>query len=85
MAEGVKSGNLRIPSLLFADGVILLASSNNYLQPARSRSAPLYLRVWFPVGIGWTAHSLSAKSCCHKWRSPSVSGSCLRVMGEWKD
>lgn len=41
-------GNLKIPPLLSADGLILLASSNRYLQPARSSSAPLRPRAWFP-------------------------------------
>lgn len=84
VAAGVRDRNLRTPSLLFADGVVLLASSNHYLQPARSSSAPPSLRAWFPVRKGWTAHSLSARSCCHKWSSSSVSESCLRVMAEWK-
>ena len=34
MAEGVKFGGLGIPSLLFADDVVLLASSNTDLQLA---------------------------------------------------
>lgn len=42
VAEGVSSGNLRIPSLLFFLQMpsILSTSLNHYLQPARSSSAP---------------------------------------------
>lgn len=85
VAEGVGSGDRRTPSMPFADGVALLASSNHYLQPAGSGCPPLGLRVSFSVSKGWTAHSLSVKTCFHKWSSLSASGSYLRVMGEWKD
>ena len=37
--EGVKFGGLWIPSLLFADYVVLLASSNSDLQPSLGRFA----------------------------------------------
>lgn len=40
VAEGVRSGDRQILSLLFADIVILLASSNHYLWPTRSWSLP---------------------------------------------
>lgn len=88
MAEGVGSGDLRILSLPFIDAVrfLLLVSSNCYLRPARSRPAPRRLRVgvgvWAVVSgpKAWTANSQD-----HKWNNSSVSGSCLRVMRDWKD
>lgn len=34
------------------------------------------MRPWSSTGTGWSAHSGSEASCCPKWRSLNISGSC---------
>ncbi|KAI3352472.1 hypothetical protein L3Q82_005424 [Scortum barcoo] len=68
--EGVRFGNHRISSLLFADDVVLMASSGQDLQHVLERfaaeceaagmriSTSKSLRPWFSTGKGW--HALSS-------------------------
>ncbi|KAK3508663.1 hypothetical protein QTP70_003104 [Hemibagrus guttatus] len=65
--EGVRFGDHRISSLVFAD----------------EKSAPPNLRPWFSTGKGWLAPSRLEGSSFLKWRSLSISGSCLRVREGW--
>ncbi|KAI3377919.1 hypothetical protein L3Q82_009049 [Scortum barcoo] len=94
--EGVRFGNHRISSLLFADDVVLLASSSQDLQHVLGRFAA-------ECEAGWDENqhlqirghgSLDRKrvACplqvvewrsCLKWRSSSISGSCSRVRERW--
>lgn len=54
------------------------------LCPARSHELwPHRGQIWRTIGSKrWSAHSGSGTSSCPKWRSLSISGSCLRVTGE---
>ncbi|KAK7878082.1 hypothetical protein WMY93_034404, partial [Mugilogobius chulae] len=73
--EGVQFGDHRITSLLFADDVVLMASSNQDLQHALGRfaaeceaagmkSAPLNPRPWFSTGKRCLALSRWVESPC---------------------
>ncbi|KAI3372532.1 hypothetical protein L3Q82_023017 [Scortum barcoo] len=78
--EGVRFGNHRISSLLFADDVVLLASSSQDLQHVLERfaaeceaagmriSTSKCPRPWSSTGKGWRALSQGG------WRGPASSG-----------
>ena len=87
VAEGVRFSNLRIPSLLFADDVVLLASSNSDLLLSLGRFAAKCKAARMRIStsnseamvLSWKrldCHSRQGKICCSKWRSLSFSGSC---------
>ncbi|KAI3367449.1 hypothetical protein L3Q82_026304 [Scortum barcoo] len=84
-------GTTGFQSLLFADDVVLMASSGQDLQhvlerfaaeceAAGMRISTLQIwRPWFSTGKGWHALSRWVERSCLKWRSSSISGSCSRV------
>ncbi|KAI3374597.1 hypothetical protein L3Q82_021177 [Scortum barcoo] len=93
--EGVRFGNHRISSLLFADDVVLMASSGQDLQ---------HVLGWFAAKCEVAGMRISTSkseamvidrkrvACplrrwversCLKWRSSSISGSCSRVRERW--
>ncbi|KAI3371769.1 hypothetical protein L3Q82_024322 [Scortum barcoo] len=89
--EGVRFGNHRISSLLFADDVVLLASSSQDLQHVLERFAAeceaAGMRIStskseamvLAAGKGWRALFRWVERSCLRWRSSSISGSCSRV------
>ncbi|KAK7939602.1 hypothetical protein WMY93_002928 [Mugilogobius chulae] len=88
--EGVQFGDHRITSLLFADDVVLMASSNQDLQHALGRFAAECEAAEMKISSSKSeAMVLDRKRCfalsrwvespCSKWRSSSISGSCSRV------
>ncbi|KAI3376749.1 hypothetical protein L3Q82_000352 [Scortum barcoo] len=90
--EGVRFGNHRISSLLFADDVVLMASSGQDLQHVLERFAAeceaAGMRISTSKQIrghgsrpekGGSALSRWVERSCLKWRSSSISGSCSRV------
>ena len=89
-AEGVGFGGLRIPSLLFADGVILFASSNSDFQLSLRRFAAKCQAAGIRISTSksearnrWIAHSMSGVSRYPNRRSSSIAGSCSRVRRKW--
>ncbi|KAI3374056.1 hypothetical protein L3Q82_022610 [Scortum barcoo] len=86
--EGVRFGNHRISSLLFADDVVLMASSGQDLQHVLERfaaeceaagmriSTSKSVRPWFSTGKGW-ACALSRWG----WRGPASSGGVQGYLG----
>ncbi|KAI3364414.1 hypothetical protein L3Q82_011205 [Scortum barcoo] len=72
--EGVRFGNHRISSLLFADDVVLL----DFIKPGPSTC---------PGAVcGWDENEhlqIRGLSPFLKWRSSSISGSCSRVRERW--
>ncbi|KAI3366340.1 hypothetical protein L3Q82_000504 [Scortum barcoo] len=93
--EGVRFGNHRISSLLFADDVVLLASSSQDLQHVLERFAAECEAAGMRISTSKSeAMVLDRKrvACplrvkversCLKWRSSSISGSCSRVRERW--
>jgi len=89
--ESVLFGELRIASLLFADDVVLLATSDRDLQHALERFAVSCKLVGMRVSTSKSeAMVLCQKtpsglgvSCCPKRRNSSISGSCARVRVKW--
>ncbi|KAI3360319.1 hypothetical protein L3Q82_014632 [Scortum barcoo] len=88
--EGVRFGNHRISSLLFADDVVLMASSGQDLQHVLERFAAECEAAGMRISTSKSeAMVLDRKrvACplqvggesCLKWRSSSISGSCSRV------
>ena len=85
--EGVEFCDLQIPSLLFADDVVLLASSNSDLQLSLGRFAaecePAGMRISTSKSMA-VVLSLErmdrplqvGESRFSKWRSSSISGAC---------
>ncbi|KAI3356607.1 hypothetical protein L3Q82_017808 [Scortum barcoo] len=94
--EGVRFGNHRISSLLFADDVVLLASSSQDLQHVLEQFAAECEAGWDenqhlqirghgsrPEKGGVPSPGWVERSCL-KWRSSSISGSCSRSEGKMK-
>ncbi|KAI3360677.1 hypothetical protein L3Q82_002543 [Scortum barcoo] len=93
--EGVRFGNHRISSLLFADDVVLLASSSQDLQHVLERFAAECEAAGMRISTskseangtrpekGGCALSGWVERSCLKWRSSSISGSCSRVRERW--
>jgi len=87
--EGVWFGNLRVASLLFANYVILLASSSQDLQCAMEqfvvecKAAGMKIDSWFSTGKRWNAPSGLGVSPCSRQRSLSIWVSCSPVMAGW--
>ncbi|KAI3353937.1 hypothetical protein L3Q82_005140 [Scortum barcoo] len=94
--EGVRFGNHRISSLLFADDVVLLASSGQDLQHVLERFAAECEVAGMRISTSKSedmvldrksvcADALSGwvERSCLKWRSSSISGSCSRVRERW--
>ncbi|GAA6103504.1 uncharacterized protein LOC122141275, partial [Tachysurus ichikawai] len=90
--EGVRFGDHRISSLLFADDDVLLASSNQDLQRALGRFAAECEVAGMRISTSKSeAMVLSRKKvACPlqvgrslKWRSLSILGSCSRVREGW--
>jgi len=85
--EGVWLGDLRIRSLLFSHDVILLASSGRDLRlslewfAAECEAAGMRISTskseTLVHGKGWNALSGLGMRSFPKWRSSSISGSCL--------
>ena len=86
MVEGVNFKGLQIPSLLFADMVVLLASTNSDLQLTLGGFAAKCDVVGMRIstskselmvlsGNGWIDHSRLGESRFSKRRSLSISGS----------
>lgn len=84
---------LWIPSLLFADDVVLLISSCHYLQlslewfAAQCEAAEMKIstsksELMVTVGIGWTALSRLGLRFWSKWWSSSILGFCSGVREE---
>ncbi|KAI3363480.1 hypothetical protein L3Q82_012097 [Scortum barcoo] len=90
--EGVRFGNHRISSLLFADDVVLMASSGQDLQHVLERFAAECEAAGMRISTskseamvldrpekgGMPSPGWVERSCL-KWRSSSISGSCSRV------
>ena len=87
--KGVRFGDLRIGSLLFADDMVLLASSDRDLQLSLDRFAAECEAVGMRIStsksesMGGVHSPGSGMRSCPKWRSSSTSGSCSRVRGGW--
>ncbi|KAI3376582.1 hypothetical protein L3Q82_016462 [Scortum barcoo] len=94
--EGVRFGNHRISSLLFADDVVLLASSSQDLQhvlerfAAECEAAGMRISTLQIRGHGGTRPEKGGmpspgewRAPALKWRSSSISGSCSRVRERW--
>ncbi|MDG2555341.1 reverse transcriptase domain-containing protein [Vibrio parahaemolyticus] len=94
VVEGVRFGDGRISSLLFADDVVLLAPSNSDLQLSLGRFAAECEAAGMRISTSKSeAMVLSRKRVdCPlqvggrsflRWRSLSISGSCSRVRVGW--
>ncbi|KAI3360387.1 hypothetical protein L3Q82_002295 [Scortum barcoo] len=89
--EGVRFGNHRISSLLFADDVVLLASSSQDLQHVLERFAAECEAAGMRISTskseamekGGVPSPGGVERSCLKWRSSSISGSCSRVRERW--
>ncbi|KAJ0002649.1 hypothetical protein NQD34_007798 [Periophthalmus magnuspinnatus] len=91
--EGVWFGNHRISSLLFADDVVLMASSSQNLQQALGRFAGECEAAGMKISTSKSEAMvldrkkvvcpLWVESPCLKWRSSSILGSCSRVRDGW--
>ncbi|KAI3366397.1 hypothetical protein L3Q82_000552 [Scortum barcoo] len=96
--EGVRFGNHRISSLLFADDVVLLASSSQDLQhvhvlerfAAECEAAGMRIStskseamVLDRKRVACMPSPGGVERSCLKWRSSSISGSCSRVRERW--
>ncbi|KAI3364051.1 hypothetical protein L3Q82_010881 [Scortum barcoo] len=88
-------GNHRISSLLFADDVVLLASSSQDLQHVLERFAAECEAAGMRISTskseamvtrpekGGVPSPGGVERSCLKWRSSSISGSCSRVRERW--
>ncbi|KAI3353924.1 hypothetical protein L3Q82_005129 [Scortum barcoo] len=78
--EGVRFGNHRISSLLFADDVVLMASSSQDLQHVLERFAAeceaAGMRISTSKSEAMVLDRKRVEGSCLKWRSSSISGSC---------
>ncbi len=92
--EGVGFGDHAISSLLFADDVVVLATSDQDLQHALGRFAAECEAVGMRISAskseamvlsrkGWLVHYRLVECCYLKWRSSSIWGSCSRVREGW--
>ncbi|KAI3363448.1 hypothetical protein L3Q82_012063 [Scortum barcoo] len=93
--EGVRFGNHRISSLLFADDVVLMASSGQDLQHVLERFAAECEAAGMRISTskseamvldrekGGMPSPGGWRRSCLKWRSSSISGSCSRVRERW--
>ncbi|KAI3351342.1 hypothetical protein L3Q82_005883 [Scortum barcoo] len=91
--EGVRFGNHRISSLLFADDVVLMASSGQDLQhvhvlerfAAECEAAGMRISTSKSEAMVLDRKRVACplsrwvERSCLKWRSSSISGSCSRV------
>ncbi|KAJ0004745.1 hypothetical protein NQD34_010959 [Periophthalmus magnuspinnatus] len=91
--EGAWFGNHRISSLLFANDVVLMASSSQDLQQALGRFAAKCEVTGMKISSSKSkamvpdrkkvACPLWVETLCLKWRSSSILGSCSRVREGW--
>ena len=96
IVEGVRFGDFRIGSLLFADGVVLLAPSVRDFQlsldlfAAKCKAARMKTSTSKSKTIAQHSH-LEKVDCllqlrrrsCSKWKSSCSLGSCSRVRVKW--
>ena len=92
--EGVRFGDLRIGSLLFADDVVLLASSDRDLQLSLDRFTAECEAAGMRISTSKSESMVLNRKRVEctlrvgdeilpKWRSSSTSGSCSQVRGGW--